>query len=211
MQGLAPHRRETLGQIALGVVVGIGGGVAVAALTGGPDLPDAGASAAPRTPVDQTAPARPATGPPSTARTPPPAPPQPLATGTLRSGPLVASLRGAALIPATSASGRARDRLRVVVRVRLRNAGTAPVEVADTFRLAFSGRQLRPDPGAQGQAGVVSLRSPLSPAGMREGELRFELSGATSRALTDGGRARVELTAPGEPPGTRRITRLRLR
>ena len=125
-------------------------------------------------------------------------PPQTAATpqDVLRSGPLTARVAQTAVVPATSAAGRRRDRVRVVVAVALTNASSSSVSARRALRLEYSGRTVFPDPSAK-DARVLDVKTPLAANATRQGELRFELAGEDTRVLRNRGDARLILVAPG--------------
>ncbi|WP_205696676.1 hypothetical protein [Conexibacter sp. SYSU D00693] len=124
----------------------------------------------------------------------------------LRSGTLTATLGGIQVVPATSASGRQRQRVRVVVGVRVTNSAESSVAIRDVFRLAYSGRSVAPDRGASGEIRALDLNRALEEREEREGELRFELAGEDTAALRRSGRARIEFTAPRGRSAAARVT-----
>lgn len=113
----------------------------------------------------------------------------------LRSAGLTAAISDSAVIPASSAAGRRRDRVRVALAVTLTNSSSKEVSARRALRLEYSGRVLQPDRAATGPQ-VLDLRTPVEPGATRRGEVRFELSGADTRALRNRADARVILVAP---------------
>jgi hypothetical protein len=96
----------------------------------------------------------------------------------------------ASLLSATSPSGRARKRARLVARVKVTNRGTKPLRWPRPKLI--SGKDRVPvDPNANGPAGA--LLKPLAPGATAAGELRFETAGNVTQRLSDTRRARVRI------------------
>ncbi|HYF24312.1 MAG TPA: hypothetical protein VD931_01095 [Baekduia sp.] len=130
---------------------------------------------------------------------------QPLEAPDATSGPLDVLAGRSAVRAATSASGRRRDRVRVTVPVELRNTGTRPLALGRAFALRFAGRRVPADRAAGGRNGVLDLDRPLSGGGRREGDLRFELAGAQTRALRRRRVADLEVRSGTAPRDTVRV------
>jgi hypothetical protein len=98
------------------------------------------------------------------------------------------------LYPASTPSGRAQRRARVVVRVRVTNRSTSTIS-AQVPRLLVGTRTVRNDPRAADAAGA--LLRPLRPAASASGELRFETIGTVTEALTARPRTRTRTRIAG--------------
>jgi len=173
-------------------VVGAGLGIGLAELSGGGDttaVAPTTASSPPGTesstvPATSTSPApATATAATSTGSTAPPA-----AQGTARTNR--AQVLSAVLYPAKSASGRARRRARVVVRVRVTNRGLATLAPKPAILLAGTD-----EVPANTRAGAVAgdLLKPLARGASATGELRFETAGAFTQRLTSQPQARLRI------------------
>ncbi len=155
--------------------VGAGLGVALAELTGNDD------STPPAAQITSAAPTATATTP---ART---------TTATqARTGSLTPRVRvlSAMLYPAATPRGRARQRARVVVRVRVTSRSDETIR-AQTPVLLVGPHRVRPDPGAADAAGA--LLRPLPPGESATGELHFDTTGSATRRLRDQRRAGLRI------------------
>jgi len=94
----------------------------------------------------------------------------------------------AVLYPAATESGRARQRARVSIRVRVTNRGADSLEPEAPVLIAGDDR-VTADPRATELAG--DLLEPLAPETSATGELRFEIAGAVTQRLTAQPRARL--------------------
>lgn len=86
----------------------------------------------------------------------------------------------AVLFPSATASGRARRRARLSVRVRVTNRDSATLAAQDP-QLLVDTRRISTDPRADSVAGP--LLESLAPAASAAGELRFETTGAVTGRL----------------------------
>lgn len=155
-------------------VVGIAVGVGLAKLTGSGGDDDAATA--------QTTSGSPVTTP-GTTPTAPTAPAE-------RSRTTRVQILSAVLYPARTASGRARQRARVVVRVRVtsRSVGTLTPKKP---QLLVDADRVSPNPRTADLA--APLLEPLAPAASATGELRFETAGAVTQRLTTQQRARLTI------------------
>lgn len=96
----------------------------------------------------------------------------------------------AALRPAATPLGRARDRARLRVGVRVRNRSDRRVTI-DPPRIQVGEDTVRVDKAAEDLAEDVF--EPLSPGASAKGELRFETAGATTRRLMDRNRTTLRI------------------
>lgn len=185
-------------------VVGAGLGIGLAELSG--DDADPATPIAPR-PATETAPAQTTTAPTATATTvrttTAPAATTPTTTRPVRvSRTTRVRILSAVLYPASTRRGRARQRARVAVRVRLTSRSVktlpaqAPTLIAGTARL-------RADRRATDVAGP--LLRPLAPGKTATGELRFETTGSATRRLTNQRRARLSIAGR-----TVRVSKIRI-
>jgi hypothetical protein len=113
--------------------------------------------------------------------------PTPVSPGNLT--PRV-QIRSAVLYPARTARGRARRLARVVVPVRVVSRAATTIAAA-VPSLLVGARTVRSDPRAADAAG--NLLEPLKPAASATGELRFEIAGAVTQALSRRPRARMRI------------------
>lgn len=97
-------------------------------------------------------------------------------------------LDSAVVLTATSPSGRARDRSRVVVRVHFTNKSKSPLTPGpDPVYLVVGRAKVDPDPVAERRPGGLDTRSPLAPGATRSGLLHFELADGQTTAFTKSG------------------------
>lgn len=96
----------------------------------------------------------------------------------------------AVLYPARTARGRARQRARVVVGVRLTSPSTDTLP-AQAPVLIVGASRVRADPRAADAAGT--LLRPLAPRETATGELRFETTGSVTQRLAMHRRARLSI------------------
>ena len=180
-----------------GTAVGAGIGIALSALSGNGGNESTASpraiatpSAEARTPTP-TSTARTPT-PTSTARTPTPTSaartPTPTGTAVPAGEGLGLRVESARLISASTASGRARQRARLVVRVRLSNRSDVRLPAQNPLLLNGAGT-VRVDPFAADAAGP--LLRPLAAGMSAVGELRYETAGELTQRLTDERRARL--------------------
>jgi len=95
--------------------------------------------------------------------------------------------------PAVSASGRARDRARLSVRLRATNDTDRAITLRNAV-LVVEGQEVRPDPDA-GRVSRLAARllRPIGAGRRATGELRFEVAGDTTSALRRERRARLRV------------------
>ena len=171
-----------------GTAVGAGIGIALSALSGNGGNES---TASPRAIATPSAEARTPT-PTSTARTPTPTSaartPTPTGTAVPAGEGLGLRVESARLISASTASGRARQRARLVVRVRLSNRSDVRLPAQNPLLLNGAGT-VRVDPFAADAAGP--LLRPLAAGMSAVGELRYETAGELTQRLTDQRRARL--------------------
>jgi hypothetical protein len=113
----------------------------------------------------------------------------------------------------TTASGRARRRLRVSVEVAVTNTGAAPLFSGrrdPSPRLSIGPAQARPDRAAQRLEGAFVTTEPLPPGETRRGFLRFELAGGASDTFRRVGGS-LGMDAVSSRPGTSRTAVIRIR
>jgi len=156
---------KVVATVVIAAAVGVGAGRGIAEVAGGsasaglPADPATDTAAQPQPPADDDAPrdAEPAVG---------------------------VMVTFAALRPAASAAGRARDRARLRVGLRVRNGSDRSVTI-DPPRIQVGEDTVRADlNAAEDLAGNVL--EPLSPGSSAKGELRFETAGETTLELMEG-------------------------
>jgi hypothetical protein len=133
------------------------------------------------------------------------------AGAAVRAGGLELRATRAVATPATTPSGRARERMRVAVRLRVRNTGGRRVVLDRGHRriyLAAGGATVAHDPAAERLPGALAHARGLAPGATATGELRFETAGAVTRRLREARRADVGVRLPGR---RREIAVLRVR
>lgn len=100
---------------------------------------------------------------------------------TLRLDDGTVRVLAAEALRATTPAGRARNRMRVTVRLRVANEGTEPLTLSEGERriyLAAAGERVDPDTNAARVVqGALDPTVPLEPGGVASGTLRFELAG----------------------------------
>lgn len=111
----------------------------------------------------------------------------------LRPGIIV---RSAVLTPAGTASGQARQRARLSVRVQVRNRTDQSISLPEAV-LVVGEEEVGPDPNAADAAGP--LLRPLAPGDRAVGELRFETQGTVNRQLTQQTEARLRYSGRTSP------------
>lgn len=154
--------------VVIGAAVGLGVGRGIAEVAG-----DSGSAGSPPETAAQPKPAADAKAPPSSA------------------DPVISvNVTFAGLRPAATPQGRARDRARLRVGVRVRNRSDRRVTI-DPPRIQVGEDTVRVDKGAEDLAEDVF--EPLSPGASAKGELRFETAGATTRKLMDGNRTTLRI------------------
>lgn len=127
---------------------------------------------------------------------------------SLRLPGLTVRVTEATTTPASTAQGRARDRMRVTVRLRLENTGSVAFVPAAGERdvYLFAGnRRISSDSNARSAAGALSLAEPLEPGQQRSGELRFELAGFPTRVIERVGRAALGVRVAEDRVGVVRL------
>jgi hypothetical protein len=155
--------------VVIGAAVGLGVGRGIAEVAG-----DSGSAGSPPETAAQPKPAADAKAPPS-------------------ADPVISvNVTFAGLRPAATPEGRARDRARLRVGVRVRNRSDRRVTI-DPPRIQVGDDTVRVDKEAEDLAEDVF--APLSPGASAKGELRFETAGATTRRLMD--RRRTTLRIAG--------------
>lgn len=105
-------------------------------------------------------------------------------------------VRSAVLTPAGTASGQARQRARLSVRVQIRNRTDQPISLPEAV-LVVGEQEVTPDPNAADAAGP--LLRPLAPGARAVGELRFETQGAVTQQLTQQTEARLRYSGRTSP------------
>jgi len=97
-----------------------------------------------------------------------------LADGTVR-------VLAAEALRATTPGGRARNRMRITLRLRVANEGKEPLALSEGERriyLAAAGERVDPDTNAAREIqGALDPAEPIEPGGVATGTVRFELAG----------------------------------
>jgi hypothetical protein len=105
-------------------------------------------------------------------------------------------------VPATSPSGRARNRLRVVVRLRIQNRGDKPIFGGETGKfiyLSLGTRHIAEDHHVWTQTGAFRQNKPIAPGASRTGIMHFELAGKDTIRLRQRGGGQLGIR-PTETP-----------
>jgi hypothetical protein len=130
-------------------------------------------------------------------------------TATPSAQELDVEIRSAQLVRATTASGRQRNRSRLTLRLQVANRGSTAALGSgsrDAVVLVAGSRTVRADRAALREEGAFPLERPLAEGVERTGELRFELAGDATDAVS-AGRSTLRIPAgPGAEPITRRVT-----
>lgn len=103
--------------------------------------------------------------------------------------------------PATSASGRARNRARMSVRLRATNGTDRALSLRNAV-LVVDGREVGPDPrAARVSQSAARLLRPIRAGRRATGELRFEVAGGTTSSLRRERRARLRIAGTNQSLG----------
>jgi hypothetical protein len=125
-------------------------------------------------------------------------------TTALEVGDVAAQVASATILRATSASGRARDRMRVTIGLTMRNTGPetfTPGEDGRAVYLTIGDTRVESDAAQRSEPQGFKLSEPLAPADTRAGELRFEIGGAVTRRREPDGRAQLGVRVAGDRVG----------
>lgn len=126
----------------------------------------------------------------------------------LRVGAVRLRVRDAEALPAQTPSGRQRSRMRITLTVELENRGSEPYDVTARARglyVVSLNQRTDADLNAAGEPGTFDLATPLDVGETRMGDLRFELSGAPTRAVERTGRAQLGVRVSDRRVGVVRL------